>query len=481
LRTLSIALPRAAVDAFLPYTSFVVIVAMLFGGGARQGLWSDALVELAALPLLAWALFRLTPSQLGRGGPGAIVLLGAMLALPLLQLIPMPPVLWSSLPGRGEIAEAYDTAGMTLPWLPVSLDPSATWFALLSSLPAAAVFLAMLSLEQRSRRILITLIFLVILASVLLDMLQIVDGINSPLRFYEITNMNRAVGFFANSNHNAAVLYSVIPFATAWAIGLTVDHRRNRAIGLACLAVLILMIIIGVTLTSSRAGMALLFIAGLFGLLVVWRHDRAQSGRPLFRIAIGATVVALLVAFQFGFAGLMERVEAEGSADLRWSIAQVSSQAAVANLPLGSGFGTFVPVYDKFAPRTLLQERYVNHAHDDWLELWLTGGVPAVVIFVGFLAWFAAATVRLWSSSEQPRSVLDLAIARGAPMVIVLLLLHSVVDYPLRTEALMVLFAIACAYLIPWRGTAATKIPAGIESYVPESAGQTRTRYQGLG
>src|SRR5207245_10974638 len=101
---LSIPLPRVATGAFLHYTSFVVISAMLVGGGARQGLWSDALVELAALPLFAWALFKFTPSQLSRGGQGAIVLLCVILALPLFQLIPMPPFVWSGLRGRGQIA-----------------------------------------------------------------------------------------------------------------------------------------------------------------------------------------------------------------------------------------------------------------------------------------------------------------------------------------------------------------------------------------
>ena len=145
----------------------------------------------------------------------------------------MPPSLWSGLPGRGEIASAYEAAGMTLPWLPISLYPTATWLGLLSLVPATAVFLAMLSLERRSRRVLILLIFIVIFASAVLDMLQIMGGEDSPLRFYAVTNPGRAVGFFANSNHNAAFLYSAIPFVTAWMIGLVLDHRRNRAIGLA--------------------------------------------------------------------------------------------------------------------------------------------------------------------------------------------------------------------------------------------------------
>jgi O-antigen ligase len=439
-----------ATDAFLPYTSLVIVLAMVFGAGGVQG-WSDAIVQLAALPLLAWALFRLTPSQLGRSGQWAIVLLCAILALPLLQLIPLPPALWSSLPGRQKYASAYEAAGMVAPWLPLSLDPSATWLGLLSVLPAIAVFLAMLSLEPRSRRVLTVLIFIVAFASVVLDLQQTWEGPDSPLRFYTSTERFRAVGFFANSNHNAAFLYCAIPFAIAWAIGLVLDHRRNRAIGLALLALLTLTIIFGLTTAQSRAGLALLLVAGLSGLLLAWRHDRGQAGRRLLRVAIGANVVALILAFQFGFVAFMQRVEQQGIEDVRWPIAGVTSQAAIANLPFGSGFGTFVPAYDEFAPRTLLALTYVNHAHNDWLELWLTGGAPAIILLLGFLAWFGVATFRLWSRSHPETPVLDLALAQAASIVIVLLLLHSVVDYPLRTPTLSVLFAMACAFLIPPR------------------------------
>jgi hypothetical protein len=446
----SIPLPRFATDAFLPYTSFVVVLAMLFGAGGTQG-WSDAVVQLAALPLFAWALLKFNPSQLGQGGRSAIVLLCAILALPLLQLIPLPPSLWSGLPGRLEFASAYEAVGMALPWLPISLNPSATQLGLLSLLPATAIFLAMLSLEQRSRRILIVPIFIVAFASVVLDLQQTWEGPDSPLRFYESTEPYRAVGFFANSNHNAAFLYCTIPFVIAWAIGLVVDNRRGRAIGVALLALLTLTIIFGVTTALSRAGMALLLVAGLSGILLAWRHDRGKSGRRLLRFAIGANAVALILAFQFGFVAFMQRVEVQGLQDERWPVARITTQAAIANLPFGSGFGTFVPVYDEFAPRTQLAVTYVNHAHNDWLELWLTGGVPAIILIVGFLGWFGVATFRLWSRRQPEVPVLDLALAEAASIVIVLLLLHSLVEFPLRTPTLSVLFAMACAFLIPPR------------------------------
>jgi O-antigen ligase len=448
----SIPLPRVATDLFLPYTSFVVILAMIFGGGGNQG-WSDAIVQLAALALLAWALFKVNPSRLGRAGQWAIALLCGIVALPLLQLVPMPPSVWSSLPSRGEIASTYESAGMALPWLPISLDPTATWRALLSLLPAIAVFLAMLSLERRSRRILIVLILMIVFASGVLDVLQTMGGEESALRFYAFTTRDKAVGFFANPNHHAAFLYSAIPYIVAWAIGLVLDHRRNRTVGLALLALLTLTIIIGVAATQSRTGMALLLVASLSGILLAWRYNRGQSGRRLLRYAIGTNVVALILAFQFGFVALMNRVEAQGFDDLRWPAARITSQAAIANMPFGSGLGSFVPIFQRFEPRTLVDSAYVNHAHNDWLELWLTGGVPAILLIIGFLSWFAAASIRLWRGGRLGAPVLNLALAQAASIVIVLLLLHSVVDYPLQIPTLSVLFAIACGYLVPPRGS----------------------------
>ena len=103
----------------------------------------------------------------------------------------------------------------------------------------------------------------------------------------------------------------------------------------------------------------------------------------------------------------------------------------------------------RFAPPALLGEYYVNHAHNDWLELWLTGGIPAIVLMIGFLAWLVASIFRLWKNNGEPEGpVLDLVLAQAASVVVVLLLLHSIVDFPLRIAAVTVLFAIACAYMI---------------------------------
>ena len=422
---------------------------MLFGGGARQGLWSDVVVQLAALPLLAWALFRLRTLQLSGNARRAVILLCAIIALPLIQLVPLPPKIWASLPGRPEITAAYKAAGMTLPWLPLSFDPASTWYALMSLLPPAAVFLAALSLERQRLGALVMLILIVVAVSVPLDLLQMMGGPESSLRFYAITNDDRAVGFFANANHDAALLYSAVPFAAAWAIAVAQGRGEKRSINLLFLLLLIGGIFVALALTRSRAGLILGVLAGLLCFVLVGQSMRGRFARRALVFVAILNLAALLLAFQFGFVGLAQKEHgASLISDIRWPVAKVTTQAALANLPFGTGFGTFVPVYDTFAPRTLLlEDHYVNHAHDDWLELLLTGGIPAALIAGLFLGWFVWSSVLVWRSRPPSGKSVDAALERAASLVIALLLLHSVVDYPLRTAAISVLFAIACAFL----------------------------------
>jgi O-antigen ligase len=340
----------------------------------------------------------------------------------------------------------------------------------MSLLPAVAVFLAMLSLGARTRRRLVVAILVIVFLSVGLDLLQMMDDDAGAWRFYAITNPDRAVGFFANANHNAALLYCAVPFILAWAIGLLRDRRQMSGLGLTLLSLLIVVIIIGLTVTRSRAGIALLGFAGLACIVMAWRHDRGHTSGRVLPFVLGANLIAGLIAFQFGFVSIMQRVEqSEVIEDIRWPVAKVTAEAALAHMPLGSGFGTFVPVYDRFAPRTLVMDRYVNHAHDDWLELWLTGGVPAIVLVLCFLGWFAAVSASAWRENPGNGAVLDIALARAASIVIFLLMLHSLVDYPLRTAALDVLFAICCALLIPLRGPTRAEGPPTADRPVGEA------------
>ena len=50
--------------------------------------------------------------------------------------------------------------------------------------------------------------------------MQLAGGAESRLRFYSITNTDSAVGYFANRNHESALLVAAIPFAAYWTLWL---------------------------------------------------------------------------------------------------------------------------------------------------------------------------------------------------------------------------------------------------------------------
>lgn len=455
--TLSLPVPQILPAGFASYTGFVVVLAMLFGGGHGQG-WSDVIVQLATLPLLVWALFKLATHPLGRLGRWSIALLCAIVALPLLQMIPLPPNLWSLLPGRQEIVSGFQAAGMTLPWLPISLNTSATRSDLLSLIPAIAIFIAMLSLDPPGRRIMIALVLGVAFVSVPFDLLQIMGGPASELRpYYPFTSPLSGVGFFANADHEATFLSCAAVFAAGWLIGLVRESRQIRTFRIFILLLLIPLAVAGVALTFSRAGVVLIFTGGFLCLALVKRMIHGRTGSRIFWRAIAGNLIALVIVFQFGFISLAQRTQTITDTT-RWNFAKTTVQAAIANMPFGTGFGTFVPAYEMHAPRITAHYFYVNHAHNDWLELLLEGGVPALVLMLGFLAWFAAASVSAWRRGPAGIEGQDVALARAASIVIVLMLLHSLVDYPMRNIAINVLFAASCALLLDNRNASSREV-----------------------
>ena len=429
-------------------------------------------MQLCSLPLLAFALGRLEVKQLGAQARWALAIIAGLIVLPLLQLVPLPPTIWTSLPGRAPFAAAYEAAGMAVPWLPLSLDPEATWFSFLSLLPAVAVFLALMALDLKLRRLIGFVILGFAFASVLLGLAQLAGGMESPLRFYNPTSDTDSVGFFANRNHYTALLTAAIPIAAGLSMGFAGERTARRRPALLLLLIAYAVLLTGVGMAHSRAGLLLAFVAVIASTGLVWaarNNGEPLAGRFKFPLLFAAAnFCGLFLAFQFGFVGLANRLEKEGLvSDLRRPIAEVTLHAIEGNLPFGVGFGAFEPVYQIYEPVSLALPPFINHAHDDWLELVLDGGLPVVALLIGFLVWFAFAGVRAWRGLYPAGSPVDQAVARAGPIIVGMLLLHSIVDYPLRTTSMMVVFAFAAALMVPARESRASG--RGVRrSYRPE-------------
>ena len=200
-------------SGFFLLNALVLVSALLFGGGTRQGLASDVAPQLLSLPLLAVALPLAWPRL--NAVPLSRALLILIVGLPLLQLVPMPPFLWESLPGRRDIAETLAAAGVDPGWRPLSLIPEATFRAFLALLPPVAIFLGALNLDRDARKFLLILAAAIGVLSAPLAMLQVLGAQDSGPYLYDVTNVGRGVGFFANANHFGALAYCLIPISIA--------------------------------------------------------------------------------------------------------------------------------------------------------------------------------------------------------------------------------------------------------------------------
>jgi hypothetical protein len=170
----------------------------------------------------------------------------------------------------------------------------------------------------------------------------------------------------------------------------------------------------------------------------------------------------------------MDRLGDDPLQDSRITFARLTFKAASAHMPFGTGMGTFVPVYTMFEqPEDVQAERYVNRAHDDFLEIWLEAGVVGIALIGTFVIWLGLRCFKLWRRSPPigAREV-DVSLARAATVVVGLLMAHSVIDYPLRTDAMMAFLAFACALLVAPPVGARDELRAG----APESRPRTRQR-----
>ena len=122
--------------------------------------------------------------------------------------------------------------------------------------------------------------------------------------------------------------------------------------------------------------------------------------------------------------------------------APLALDVAKAYSPWGAGLGSFLLAFQPFEGDKVAAA-IVNHAHNDYIELWLDGGWAAVLLASPVLLAFALAGLRVWRRSSEPSPWRLLG--RAAWIALLLALLHSLVDYPLRTTANLAVFGLLAA------------------------------------
>jgi O-antigen ligase len=428
-------------DSVAIATAILLALSFALGGASQNHALRLALVELAALPLLVLALGRLLQNGGSSQHRFALTLVAAVVAIPLIQLIPLPPSIWTSLPARDQMALALELAGLQPGWSPLSVTPERTWASVLALAPPVALFLAVLIFSQVQRERIVYAGVAAAVAGILLGVAQLAEGGD---RFYlwSWTTAGSVNGFFANRNHLASLLLVALPFAIVF--GAATLRRRHRRTSVLWFGALFAgLVVVAVAAIRSRAGIGLLPPVMVASLLAAWiAAGRGRPGPALLAL-VGSVGAALTLVAVLALPSILARFDAEGAPGLRLERWPLIAEAAQTYLPLGSGIGSFDAVYRSVEPLEELDSTYLNQAHNDYLETWLEAGWLGIGVILAFLVWYGR---RCWTAWRAPPSR-DGDLQRAASIGIGVLLLHSAVDYPLRTVALAVMFALCCGLL----------------------------------
>ena len=467
-----IAQATAPAMRFWVFASFIAIVALM-GGGSRADIQSLVVLRPVAFLMAAYALCLISKEQLRSTG-AALWFVTALAILMVAQLLPLPADLWTALPGREPMAALDIEVGLGAIWRPLTLSPSGTLNSLFSLIVPLTVTLLIAIQDKRWRSRLLWALLAVAGTSAILSLLQAIGPTRGPFYFYRITNFGSPVGLFANRNHNAIFLAAIIPLLGFASVqGAVLRQRIGLWLSLAAaLFILPLILVIG-----SRAGAVLAFVAivstaGLCA-LSIWgmRAPRQPQASWMRWAAIGFGFVAIgmvsAVTLALSRSRATQRLFSEPlEADFRVQVFGYLRNLAETYFPFGSGFGTFEHVYYAIEPAVLLRPQYLNHAHNDVLQVLIEGGLPAGAIITAGAIWLGSSVIKLIRhSSFNPETpgARSRSLAGFAILSLLILLAGSVADYPLRTPLIMAFMAVLASFI-------SAGISAGISYITSRSA-----------
>ncbi len=431
----------------------LLIAAMILGGSSKDYVPGLLLLRPLAVVALAIGLYHFTRADWDRFR-FPLGFMAAILALIVLHLVPLPPALWTALPGRDLAIAAGDAAGIGQPWRPIALVPYRAWNAFYAMLVPAAVLVCAVQLTREQHRTLVFVALAGVLANALWGAVQSISGFSPGTFFYGVPQVEVANGLFANRNHLAALMIASLPLFTVIASRAKGPRATLIITGCAALAAFAIMMALA---TGSRTGMLLLLVS-LAASWLVWRarptnstvQRRTASRQVWVPYAFAAFGVAMLAAFAILLTQTTgyDRLVGAGSGEVeefRFTVWRTIVDFAPAYLPFGSGIGSFIEIFKVHEPSEMLGQSYWNHAHNDWLEWAMEAGIPAMILMVAAVLGWLVRAVGLLKNSHGGRIEVQLGLA-GA-IILFILGGWSLVDYPMRTPALASLAALCAVWM----------------------------------
>jgi len=420
----------------------LIIAAVFGGGGVAYGL-ANLVVQCAALLVLAvnYAAVR----QFFASAPRLLIaLVLATLALPLLQLIPLPPSIWMTLPGREFVSDAFATIGANdARWFPTTVSFNRTLVAFIGLIAPFAVITTGWRLEDGSLFKAMPILIGLGLLSVVLGVVQVLGTDGAGVLYVENKMPGVLFGFFANRNSTGLFLVCCLLLLAA------LSSERSRSLGTLTRSLAAVLLTLGVVLTQSRTSIVLLTLPAalaafraITGRLQPSQGSSVKASRAFLVVGLGAAALASLAPMigETRLGTVLSRFEK--TEDERAIIWDDANYAAQRYWPIGAGMATFDEVFQADESLEHISERKAGRAHNDYLELTIEAGAFGIAIVAAWALWIAFAAWRAISSPQRWPALAGVGI-------MVAIGLQSALDYPLRNQTMLCLAAFAILLIAP--------------------------------
>lgn len=443
---------RLVLTSPLLHLQLLLVLAVLLGGGGLAYGLRNLAIQLFAVLLLA--LHGGLVARFWReSGWGLRLLVLATLALPLVQLIPLPPQLWQPLPGREPVLESHRIAGWgAAQWFPLSMDRARTLVAFTGLITPAAMVMIGARLPDLHKRVLTWTLLVTVMLAMLWGLVQLQSG--NEFGLLTPITPQRDVLYATFGNRNSTGLLFVA--STALALGLVQGRQTKTLVALLALSALL---VIGAILTQSRSSIVLLAAPLALALL---RLGWAALKRSRSTVRISKPVVAVVAVLALVVAGGMALSALQQGGRVATSLARFGNQdndrpemwedgiyAAQQYWPVGSGMGTFDEVFQLSESLEYISPRRAGRAHSDWIELGIEAGPFGLTLAAGWLLWCLVACLGHFRSSGSRSGPYWPGI--GAGVAVGCVALQSLVDYPLRNQTLLCFAGLLIVLLVARR------------------------------
>jgi O-antigen ligase len=267
-------------------------------------------------------------------------------------------------------------------------------------------------------------------ALALFAMVQGFSGTDKLYWIWPVEAVSAAIyGPYVNHNHYAGLMEVLIPLAAGVAF---LQRGSKRVLLLFAAAVMTLTVIF----SRSRGGMIALAAELVFVCAMLFRTQRSRRGMVT---VLGGMALIVTFVFSLGSDKMFERFS-ETHDQYRMQIYRDSLSMAIHKPILGYGMGTFSTAYP--AHRSFYSDLFVNHAHNDYLEMLVDAGLLGLGLFVWFLVGvYRAGLKKVAAGNDGEGRALTLAALTGVTGIVV----HSFLDFNLHIPANAALFFVLCA------------------------------------